>query len=314
VAVNYVEVRQYQTQLTIAESNLRVQQDSLRLATQRYDAGLATRLDVDQAQYAVADTRSRIPTLQTRLEQAKNRLAVLLGANPGHLAAELKEFGKIPVGPVEIAVGVPAETLRRRPDVRRAERVLASRTAAVGVATAAKYPRFALAGTIGYEAITKGNPLSLGNLVGSLIGSGFYTVFDAKRIRQNIEVQNALQEQALVEYEYTIVLALEEVENALIAYADEQVRRRSLVDATAAAGQALEVVRGNYVAGLVDFLPVLESQRALLSFQSQLAQSDGAITSELIRLFKALGGGWTPEPPQAPGQSPPQPDKTGTNP
>ncbi|NWG13065.1 MAG: efflux transporter outer membrane subunit [Acidobacteria bacterium] len=298
VAINYVEVRQYQAQLAIAEKNLKVQEDSYRLAGDRFAAGLTTRLDVDQAHYSVADTRSRIPALRIRLEQAKNRLAVLLGENPGGLSETLKGEGKIPVGPAEIAVGVPAETLRRRPDVRRAERLLAARTAAVGVATAAKYPRFSLEGTIGYEMITKGNPLSLGNIVGSLGATALYTVFDARRIRQNIEVQNALQEQALVDYESAILVALEEVENALIAYADEQVRRRFLMEASEAAGKALELVRTNYSAGLVDFQPVLESQRSLLSFQDQLAQSDAAVTSNLIRLYKALGGGWTAVPPK----------------
>ncbi len=297
VAINYVEVRRYQAQLAIAEKNLKVQEDSYKLASERFAAGLTTRLDVDQASYSVADTKSRIPALRIRLEQAKNRLAVLLGENPGTLSEALKGDGKIPVGPVEIAVGVPADTLRRRPDVRQAERILAARTAAVGVATAAKYPRFSLAGTIGYEMITKGNPLSLGNVVGSLGGSALHTVFDASRIRQNIEVQNALQEQALVDYESAILLALEEVENALIAYADEQLRRRSLLDASEAAGKALELVRTNYAAGLVDFQPVLESQRSLLSFQDQLAQSAAAVTSNLIRLYKALGGGWTTVPP-----------------
>jgi NodT family efflux transporter outer membrane factor (OMF) lipoprotein len=311
VAINYVEVRQYQAQLVIAESNLRIQEDTLRLARERYDAGLTTRLDIDQAEYSLAGSRARIPTLQTNLEQAKNRLAVLLGANPGELSGELSGPGKIPVGPPEVAVGVPADTLRRRPDIRRAERVLAARTAAVGVATAARYPQFLLPGSIGYEMITKGNPLSRGNLIGSIAASAVYTVFDAGRIRQGIEVQNALQEQALVDYETSILLALEEVENGLIAYADEQVRRRSLVEASEAAGRAVQVVRDNYAAGLVDFLPVLESQRSLLSFEDQLAQSDATVTSDLIRLYKALGGGWTPLAPQT---VPQPPNKTGSDP
>ena len=311
VAINYVEVRQFQTQLTIAEDNLRMQEDSLRLARERYNAGLTARLDVEQAEYSVAGSRSRIPTLRINMEQAKNRLAVLVGANPGVLSGELAVAGRIPVGPAQMAVGVPADMLRRRPDVRRAERVLAARTAAVGVATAARYPQFFLAGSIGYEAITKGNPLSLGNLIGSMAASALYTVFDAGRIRQGIEVQNALQEQALTDYESSILFALEEVENALVAYADEQVRRRSLVEASDAAARAVETVRSNYAAGLVDFLPVLETQRSLLSFQDQLAQSDAAVTSDLIRLYKALGGGWTPMAPQAA----PQPqNKTGSNP
>jgi len=306
VAINYVQVRQSQLQLKIATDNLKIQEDSLRLAQERYDAGLTNRLDVDQASYAVAETRSRMPLFEIALEQAKNRLAVLLGENPGVLDAELATPAPIPVGPLEVAVGVPAETLRRRPDVRRAERILAATTASIGVATAARYPAFNLPGTIGFEFITRGNPLSLGNLIGSLGTSAFYTLFDAGRLRQGVEIQNARQEQALAEYESTVLRALEEVENALRAYADQQIRRRSLQEAVEAAERAVEVVRANYIAGLVDYQPVLESQRSLLSFQDQLAQTDGAVTSELIRLYKALGGGWasavpqTPRPPKTP--------------
>jgi outer membrane protein, multidrug efflux system len=299
VAINYVEMRQYQTQLLIAEDNLRLQEESLRLANRRYEAGLTTRLDVDQARYSVAGTRSRIPVLRVRMEQAKNRLAVLLGLNPGELSEELRQAGLVPVGPMEIAVGVPADALRRRPDVRRAERVLAVRTATVGVATSARYPRFYLPGAIGYDAITRGNPLAWGNLIGSLGSSVFFTIFDAGRIRQNIQVQDAMQEQALTAYETTIIFALEETENALNAYSEEQVRRRALVEAAEAAQQAVELVQANYSAGLVDFLPVLESQRSLLAFQDQLAQSDGSIATGLIRIYKALGGGWTPIQPHA---------------
>ncbi len=298
VAINYVEVRQFQRQLAIAEHNLSIQQDSLRLAEQRFEAGLTNRLDVDQARYAVADTRSRIPTLETRLEQAKNRLAVLLGANPGELSNELRKAAPIPVAPAKLAVGIPADVLRRRPDVRRAERILAARTAQVGVAAAARYPHFGLPGSIGYDFITKGNPLSLGNLIGSMGTSAFYTLFDAGRLRQQVEIQTAHQEQAFLDYQSSILLSLQEVEDALVAYADQQVRRRSLQEAAEAAERAVETVRANYVAGLVDFQPVLESQRSLLSFQDQLAQTDGAVTSELIRLYKALGGGWAPLPPQ----------------
>ncbi len=303
VALNYVEVRQYQNQLEIAQRNLEIQEHSLGLAQDIFSAGLTTRLDVDQAQYSVADTRSRIPTLRILLEQAKNRLAVLIGENPGELSDELQETEKVPIGPPTIVVGVPAETLRRRPDIRHAERVLAARTAAIGVATADRYPSFALSGTIGYETITKGNPLSLGNLIGSFAGSAFYTIFDANRIRQNIEVQNALQEQALIDYESAILSALGEVENSLVSYGDDQVRRRSLEEGSAAAERALNLVQETYGAGLVDFQPVLESQRAVLSFQDQLAQNSAAVTSDLIRLYKALGGGWIPVPPSAvPGQ------------
>ena len=202
------------------------------------------------------------------------------------------------MAPAQLAIGIPADTLRRRPDVRRAERVLAFRTANVGVATAARYPSFGLPGSIGYDFITKGNPLSLGNLIGTLGFSAFYTLFDAGRLRQQVEIQNALQEQAFADYQSSVLFALEDVENAVVAYADQQVRRRSLVEAAGAARRAVDTIRSNYVAGLTDFQPVLESQRSLLLYEEQLAETDGAITSELIRLYKALGGGWSPLAPQ----------------
>lgn len=299
VALNYVEVRQYQAQLQVAEENLSLQLETLGQAEARWEAGLITRLDVDLANYQVSETRARIPSLRIRLEQAKLRLAVLLGLNPGDLGAELEEPAPVPVGPTELALGVPADLLRRRPDLRRAERIIAAQSAAVGVAEAALRPSFFLSGTIGYETITKGNPLSLGNLAGAAIGSVLQTVFDSGRLRQQLEVRTAIQEQALIDYEARILDALEDVESALVAYVEEQVRRESLIQAAEAATRATELVRRNYAAGLIDFLAVLESQRALLSLRDQLAQSNGAVTSHVVRLYKAVGGGWDPVVPAA---------------
>jgi multidrug efflux system outer membrane protein len=293
VALNYVEVRTYQTRLAVAEANLAAQNETYELTQVRYQAGLSDELAVHQARYNLEETRSQIPNLRTGLEEAQNRLAVLVGEQPGAVHAELAERQPIPVTPLKVAVGVPADVLRRRPDVRQAERELAAQTARVGVATADLYPKFALNGSIGLEALSWGNLFS--PTANSFSGGPRITwpIFDAGAIHQNIEVQSALQEQALVQYEAAVLHTLEEVENALVAYAEEQSRRHSLREGIDAAQQAVKLAQYKYEAGLMDFGDVLDAQRSLLSFQDRLAQSEGAVTSNLITLYKALGGGWT---------------------
>ena len=188
---------------------------------------------------------------------------------------------------------MPADTLRRRPDIRKAERELAAQTARIGVATADLYPRFTLKGSIGLEALSPGNLISYRSRASSIGPRVTWAVFDAGAIRKNIEAQSALQEQALIQYETALLSALEEVENALVAYANEQVRRQSLLEASQAAQRAAKLARDRYAAGLIDFQVVLDADRSLLSLQSQMAESDGKVTSNLIALYKVLGGGWT---------------------
>jgi multidrug efflux system outer membrane protein len=221
-----------------------------------------------------------------------NLIAVLLGEQPGAAHTELEPYNPIPAIPQQVAVGVPADLLRRRPDVRQAERQLAAQTARIGVATSELYPKFTLSGSIGLEALSL-RDLSYGSRTFSA-GPGFsWRIFDAGAIRQNIEVQSALQEQYLIAYESAVLNALKEVENALVAYAEEQNRRQSLIETTRAAQEAADLAQQKYQAGLSDFTSVLDSQRSLLSFQDELAQSDGKVISNLVRLYKALGGGWT---------------------
>jgi NodT family efflux transporter outer membrane factor (OMF) lipoprotein len=292
VGLNYSDVRTYQTLLTVAENNLESQSETYQLTQWRYEAGLSDELAVQQARYNLENTRSQIPVLRTGLEAAMNRVAVLLGEQPGKLHAELEQREAIPVPPTSIAVGVPADLLRRRPDVRQAERELAAQTARVGVATADLYPKFTLSGSIGLEFLSSNNQIP-----GSLTlqgGPGItWAVFKGGAIRQNIEVQSALQEQALIQYETVILTALEEVENALVAYAEVQQRRQALSDATHAAQKAAELAQYKFEAGLTDFANVLDAQRSLLSFQEQLTNSTGNTIAYLVRLYKAIGGGWT---------------------
>jgi NodT family efflux transporter outer membrane factor (OMF) lipoprotein len=292
VAVNYVEVRTYQDRIAVAEANISVQKETYQLTLWRYQAGLSDDLAVQQARYNLESTQSQIPTLRTGIEEAMNRIAVLLGEQPGKVHEELKKSVPIPSVPLKVAVGVPADVLRRRPDVRRAERELAAQTARVGVATADLYPKLSLSGSIGLEALSLNGLFSSATKTvtgGSLIS---WPIFRGGSIRQNIEVQSALQEQALIQYEAAVLSALEEVENALVAYAEEQVRRDVLREGEQAAQKAAELAQHKYEAGLTDFNNVLDAQRSLLTFQDQLSQSNGTVIYNLVRLYKALGGGW----------------------
>ncbi len=292
VALNYVEVRTYQTALTVTESNNKSQEETYELNRSRYQAGIINELAVQQSLYNLEQTRSLIPALQTGLESAKNRLAVLLGEKPGAVHGELDKRKPIPVPPVTVAVGVPAEAMRRRPDIRRAERNLAAQTARIGVATADLYPKFRLLGTLSLESVSTGNLFTADSRTWSINSGVSWNIFHGGAIRQNIKVQSARQEQALIQYESAVLKAQEEVENVLVAYAKQQRRRESLAAATSAAQLAVRLAQDQYKAGLVDFSNVLDGQRSLLSFQDQLARSNGAVTSNLIRLYKALGGGW----------------------
>jgi NodT family efflux transporter outer membrane factor (OMF) lipoprotein len=294
VALNYTDVRTYQTRIAIADTNLALQKDTYDITRWRAEAGLTTQLDVEQARYSLEQTRSSLPTLNTGLAEAKNRLAVLLGQQPMTLEELLSERKPIPDAPIEVAVGVPADAVRRRPDIRQAERLLAAQTAETGAAEAARYPSFTLNGSTGLESLNLADLLSAGTWISSISAGIGYPVFHAGSLRQNVVVQTALQEQALVEYESAVLNALEEVDNALIAFAGEQMRRRSLGEAAESARNAVTMVTIEYTAGQKDFQSLLEAQRSLFNLQDQLASSEGQIVSDLIRLYKALGGGWTP--------------------
>ncbi len=292
VALNYTEVRTYQARLAVTKANIKAQKKTYALNISRYRAGIINELPVRQSLYVLEHTRSLIPSLETGLEKAKNRLAVLLGKNPGDLEPVLSKQKPIPVPPLTVAVGIPAETLRHRPDVRRAEWELAAATARTGVATAELYPKFRLFGTIGLESVSSGDFMDWASSVWGIGPRISWNIFHGGAIRRNIEVHTARQEQAMIRYESTILHALEETENALIAYGKEQRRMASLKAAVKAAGKAYNLALDQYRAGLVDFSNVLDAQKAMQSFQDELAWSKGTVTSDFVRLYKALGGGW----------------------
>jgi len=292
VARNYVEARGFQQRIAIAGKNITAQQETLELTRIRLKAGLITELDVAQAEAILATTQSQVPTLETSLKQAVHRLGVLLGQDPGALLPELSKEAPIPGTPPEVPVGLASDLLRRRPDVRRAERELAAATARVGVATADLFPRFSLTGAFGFESVSIGDLARGASRFWSIGPTVRWPIFDAGRIRANIQVQDAREQQSLAQYEKAVLTSLEDVENALVAYGREQVRRRSLARAVDANRLAVDLANERYTRGLVDFLNVLESQRQLYTSEDQLVQSERGIVVNLVALYKALGGGW----------------------
>ena len=296
VALNYIDVRTLQDRLAITEENLKLQSETYDLTVYRLKAGLVTQLDVDRAKTNLEDTRSSIPTLKTRLAAAKNRLSALMGEYPGFADSKVASQAGLPAAPVEIALGVPAETLRRRPDVRNAERQLAAQTAKIGVATADLYPKLTLNGSIGIDASSFAGLFTGNNRVFNIGPRFTWNIFNAGAVRSNIEIQNARQEQAYLQYENTIILALEEAENAITAYVNEQKRMRSLNDALASATDSTNLALAQYKSGLIDFQAVLDAQRTYLSVKDNLSVSRGTVIADLVRLYKALGGGWESDP------------------
>ncbi len=292
VALTYVQMRTLQTRLQVAMRNLTAQQGVYKLSHWRWQAGLTNKLDAEQALASVEQLRGQIPTLKNQIAQSQHQLAVLLGVTPTSLNVQLNNERPIPYANLKIMVGVPADVLRQRPDIQQAERELAAQTAQIGVATAALYPKLALSGSIGLEAIKASNLFTAAGLVDSLLGRLTFPIFNAGAIRQNIEIQNARQEQALVQYEATVLTALKEVENGLLGVVQEQQRLQDLDRATQTAQRAMTLAQKQYQSGLTDFQNVLQTQRTLLNLQDQRASSAGQVSSYLIALYKALGGGW----------------------
>jgi NodT family efflux transporter outer membrane factor (OMF) lipoprotein len=293
VALDYVDVRSLQRRIEIAQSNVGLQQETLELTQFRAQAGLATDLDVQQARSNVESTRAQIASLQSQVGQSLHALAALLGRPPAELDAELSAAASVPEAPVDAAVGVPAETLRRRPDVRSAERQLAAQFAQVNAARADLYPSFRLAGSIGLEALSIVKLLVPGAAAWSVSPSVNTRVFNRQQLRENLVIQSERQQQAALTYETRVLTALQEAEDSMVAVAQERVRRDHLMSAADAAQQAADLSLQLYTAGLRDFREVLDSQRSLLTLQDSLATSTAQVSTNMIRLYKALGGGWS---------------------
>ena len=296
VGLNYTDLRSFQQQIAIAQENLKAQRHTAEITRQRYQAGFVGALDVANSEAQVATTASQIPLLESFARQSIYSLSILLGREPSALLEELTPVADIPAAPPAAPVGVPADLLRRRPDIRRAEAQIHAATAQIGVATADLFPKFALSGSIGYQS----NQFSLWvdwvNRFWSFGPTASWEIFASGAIRANIELQKAVQEQSLIAYQQTVLTALQDVENALVASTKEAQRREALAAAVDSNRKAVQYSLQLYTQGQIDFLNVLDSQRSLYVSQQALVQSTHDISTDLVALYKALGGGWTEEP------------------
>jgi outer membrane protein, multidrug efflux system len=292
VGLEYVTYRSLQQRIALTEQNLSAQQKTLDLTRRLFDAGLSPELDVQRAAAQVATTASAIPPLEQQTAQAMHRLGVLIGELPMALASELAAVGPIPRPPAQVAVGFPSELLLRRPDIARAERRLESQTAEIGVATRDLFPRFFLSGTGGLESLHASDFFKWESRAASLGPSVTWPIFEGGRIRANIAFQTAAQQELLAAYRDAVLVAFQDVEDALAGFSKQQAARDRLTEAVGANQRATELARNLYGQGLTDFLTVLVAEENLLTTQDSLAQSEREVALQLIALYKALGGGW----------------------
>jgi NodT family efflux transporter outer membrane factor (OMF) lipoprotein len=295
VATNYVDLRLYQAEMDVTTSSLKTQEETFDIVKWRFKAGLVTELDLKKSEYTLEQTRSQVPGIQSRIDQAQNRIAVLLGLNTGVLKEELSKIKPVPILKDAIKTGIPADLLRQRPDLKKAERDLAAQTARIGGAVSDLYPKISLSGAIRFNASSTGSLFKSDSMTSSIGPSISWSVFKAGAIRKNIEIQSLISERLLIQYKSLVLSAVEEVENALASCMYEKMKGEYLVKALNAATEAFDLSKMQYSSGLIDFQVLLEAQRTLLSLQDQVTQNEGQITLNFITLYKTLGGGWSPD-------------------
>jgi len=304
VASNYVNVRTFQERIALAKQNVKIQQRSLEIADVRFKNGVVTELDVQQALSLLRETQSTVPALEIGLRQSENALSTLLGRPPGEVREILKGPAKIPVAPAEVGVGMPADLLRRRPDVRQAELQAAAQSARIGVARTDLFPRLSLLGSIGTNAAaragdsTKTGDDGAGNLFTSdslsyVAGPSFtWNIFNYGRLKNNVRVEDAVFQQAAVNYQNTVLNAAREVENAMVDFLRSQDQVKFLGDSVTASKRSVDLSLIQYRDGVTDFQRVLDTQRALVSTQDSWTETRGNIALSLVEMYRALGGGW----------------------
>jgi len=289
----YIDARTYQARIGVAVAAINAQQETLELTESRHRAGLTSEVDVAQARAQLARRQGLLPILHIGRRAAIHRLGVLIGLAPDALLDKLALPGEVPVPTMPVASGLPSELLSRRPDIRRAERELAAAVARVGVATADLYPRFTLLGTAGLASQHAGDLFEAQSRIWS-IGPGVqWNLFDAGRRRASVRAANARAAQAMTRYERSMLLALEDVENAMVAFVQLQARERALAQAVNADERAVELATDRYRSGVGDFLSVLDAQRQLFDTRDLLADARGSVSNAFVRLSKSLGGGWS---------------------
>ena len=292
VARSYVELRGAQRELAVARENLAIQQDSLHLTQAQFDAGLSSRLDLARAKAQVADTEAAIPSFENEERASIYRIGALIGRPPEDLVLELNATQPIPQADSEVPPGLPSDLLRRRPDIRAAERRIAAANARIGVAKADLYPHFSLTGAAGLESL-KASSFPTASSSYFSVGPGVsWLIFDADKVRFEISAEEARTDGNVAAYQRTVLTALRDVETALVARARTMERQRRLADEVEADKQAVGLATQLYAEGLTDFLSVLDSERSLDAAQDKLAQTDRDSALALIALYKALGGGW----------------------
>jgi multidrug efflux system outer membrane protein len=292
VALDYLQVRSFQEQIDIAQENLAAEQHTAGLIRQRLTVGFSSALDAANADAQVATTASNIPPLKTLRQQAVHALSVLLGRSPADLIAELSRPGAMPPMPPAIPVGLPSDLVRRRPDIREAEAQLHAATAQIGVAVADFFPQFSLTGSANYQSNVLRSLFATDSLSWSAGPSVTWPVFRGGSILANVRVQQALRDQAGVIYRKTVLTALQEGEDALVASANEEDHQKALAEAVTQNRRALDLSTSLYTQGEADFITVLDAERSLYSSQTSLAQSRQAASADIVTLYKALGGGW----------------------
>jgi NodT family efflux transporter outer membrane factor (OMF) lipoprotein len=303
VAIDYVTIRALQQKIDLTRKKIEADIGELDLADVRFEAGLGDEIQVDTLLATLEADSATLPVLETSLKQTIYALAFLLGRQPESLATEFNEIKPIPSGLAKVPVGLPSDLLRRRPDVRQAERQLAAATEQIGVAFADYFPHISLTGTTfaggseggasyGFQSERLNNLFTAKSHYWSVGPSIIWNLIDFGRIRANVAVQNSIQKQALLSYEQIVVSSLKDVESALVAYFEEQKRNALIHDQVIADLRALELTEDLYQAGLANESQVLEARKTVFDAESALVDSDQAVTSDLISLYKALGGNW----------------------
>ena len=302
VARTYILLRTAEERLEVARQNVGIQQRSLEIAQVRFKAGAVTELDVSQARALLRSTESAIPGLEADIRQAKNGLAILLGKLPGEIDAMLGGPGLIPKVPAEATVGIPAELMRRRPDIRFAERQLAAQSAQIGFAKADLYPHFSLFGTLGFQTAdntgVQSNNSDLGDLferksITYSTGAGFnWDLFNYGRITNQVRVEDARFQELAVNYEDTVIRAAQEVEDAMVGFLRSQESVFFLADAVKSSKRSVDLSLIQYREGLVDYQRVLDTQRDLTTRQDELVSTAGSVGQNLVAIYRSIGGGW----------------------
>lgn len=292
MARGYLTLRGDQARLKVLQDSLATLQGIASIAADRYRSGLVTELDVDSARARVQDTQAELASLRQTVGQEENAIALLLGAPPGSLNAELEKPAAVPAVPPQVPAGLPSELAHRRPDIREAEAKLRAAVAEVGQATADFYPKVTINADFGVQTLSF-KDLGMWNSRAWNIGPSIsIPIFQGGRLRGQLELKKASQKAAAISYQQTVIQTWHDVDNALIAYRDEQFRRQGLAREAQTQGRATDLARSQYSAGLTNYLNVLDAQTRLQAAQENLAASDATVATNLARLYNALGGGW----------------------